>query len=83
MNWDIAEARHLSSVDALVRVGDVEEEVLLVVLLVEAAHGGGGWRDHVVDEEEEGILGPQADPLANEEIELKDEKGELKTFCLK
>ena len=54
-----------------------------MVLLVEAAHGGGGWRDHVVDEEEEGVLGPEADPLANEEIELKDEKGELKTFCLK
>ena len=60
----------LSSVDRLVRVGDVEEEVFFVVLLVEGAHGGGGRWDHVVDEEEEGVLRPKADPLPDEEVEL-------------
>ena len=39
--------------------------------LIEAAHGGRGRGDHIVDEEEEGILWPQTDSLANEEVELK------------
>ena len=63
-------AASLLSVDALVRVGDVEEEVFLVVLLVEAAHGGRGGRDHVVDEEEEGVFGAEGDALADQEVEL-------------
>lgn len=41
----------LSSIDTLVRVGDVQKEVVLVVFLVEAAHGGGGRGDDVVHEE--------------------------------
>ena len=53
-------------VDALVWVGDVEEEVVLVVLLVEAAHGGRGGRDHVVHEEEQGVLGAEGDPETEE-----------------
>jgi len=39
--------------------------------LIEAAHGGRGRWDHIVDKEEEGILWPQTDSLANEEVELK------------
>ena len=42
-----------------------------MVLLVEAAHGGGGRWNDVVNEEEEGVLRPQADSLADEEIKLK------------
>jgi len=41
-----------------------------MVLLVEAAHGGGSRGDHVVDEEEESVLWPQADSLPDEEVEL-------------
>jgi len=41
-----------------------------VVFLVEAAHGGGGRGDDVVDEEKESVLGPQADPLPDQEVEL-------------
>jgi hypothetical protein len=40
--------------------------------LVERAHGGRGRRDHVVDEEEKCVLGPQAYPLSDEEVELAD-----------
>lgn len=60
----------VSSVDGLVRVGDVEEVVFFVVLLVERPHGGRGGRDHVVDEKEEGVLGPQRHTLADQEVEL-------------
>ena len=56
----------LSSVHALVRVGDVEEEVVLMVLLVEGPHGGGGGRDHVVHEEEQGVLGAEGDSETEE-----------------
>lgn len=43
-----------------------------MVLLVKAAHGGRGRGDDVVDEEEEGVLRPQADPLSDQEVELAD-----------
>lgn len=62
----------MSSVDTLVRVGDVQKEVLLVVLLVKAAHRGGGWGDDIVYEEKQGIFGAQADSLTNEEVKLSD-----------
>merc|ERR1719367_1310569 len=62
----------LFSVCALVRVGDVQEEVLFVVLLIECSHGGRGGRECVVDEEEECVLRPEADPLPDEEVELSD-----------
>ena len=48
------------------------KHVRYVVYLVEGSHGGGGGREGVVDEEEEGVLGPEADPLADEEVELAD-----------
>merc|ERR1712156_740787 len=47
-----------------------------MVLLVQGAHGGGGGGDHVVHEEEESVLRSQADPLADEEVELAD--GEIR-----
>ena len=40
--------------------------------MVECSHGGRGGRECVVDEEEEGVLRPQADPLPDEEVELAD-----------
>lgn len=66
------------SVDALVRVSDVQKEILFVVLLIEAAHGGRGRWDHIVDKEEEGILWPQTDSLANEEVELPN--GQIRRY---
>jgi len=42
------------------------------VFLVEAAHGSRGRGDDVVDEEEESVLWPQADPLPDQEVELAD-----------
>jgi len=60
----------LISVDRFVRVGNVQEEILFVVLLVEGSHGGGGGWYHIVDEEKQGILWPQTDPLPDEEVEL-------------
>jgi len=58
------------AVHRFVRVSDVEEKVFFVVLLVEAAHGGRGGGDDVVDEEKEGVLRPQTDPLPDQEVEL-------------
>ena len=40
--------------------------------LVQRSHCGAGRRNHVVDEEEERILGAQVDPLPDEEVELSD-----------
>lgn len=62
----------LLSVCAFVRVGDVKEKVLLVMLLVKGSHGGRGGRECVVDEEEECVLRPEADPLPDEEVKLAD-----------
>jgi len=62
----------LLSVCAFVRVGDIKKEVLLVVLLVKGSHGGRGGRECVVDEEEECVLRPEADPLPDEEVKLAD-----------
>ncbi len=62
--------RDLVAVDALVRVGDVQEEVLLMVLLVEAAHRGRGRGNHIVNEKEQRVLGSEADPFSNQEVKL-------------
>ena len=40
--------------------------------LIECSHGGRGGGECVVDEEEECVLRPQADPLPDEEVELSD-----------
>ena len=40
--------------------------------LVEGPHGSRGGRECVVDEEEERVLGPEADALPDEEVELAD-----------
>ena len=37
-----------------------------MVLLVEGPHGGGGGRDHVVHEEEQGVLGAEGDSETEE-----------------
>jgi len=67
----------------LAGVGDVEEPILVLVLLVDAAHQSGGWRQHLVDEDEDGLLGRKLDPLPDDVDELANrEVGGDKIFLL-
>jgi hypothetical protein len=49
---------------------DVQEAVLILVLLVDAAHEGSGRGQDLIDEDEDGLLGAELDPLANNVDEL-------------
>jgi hypothetical protein len=77
----------LLSEGVLARVGDVQEAVLVLrmleteeqedggtclVLLVYGAHQRGGGRQHLVDEDEDGLLRRQLDALADDVDELAD-----------
>lgn len=42
------------------------------MLLVDAAHKRGGGREHLVDKDEDGLLGGQLDALADDVDELTD-----------
>lgn len=53
-------------------VRDVQEPVLVLVLFVDGAHQRGGRRQHLVDEDEDGLLGGELDALANNIDELAD-----------
>lgn len=46
--------------------------VLILVFLVDAAHEGGRWGKHLVDEDEDGLLGGELDSLADDVDELTD-----------
>lgn len=46
--------------------------ILVLVLLVDTAHKRGGGREHLVDEDEDGLLGRQLDALADDVDELTD-----------
>jgi hypothetical protein len=46
--------------------------VLVLVFLVDAAHKGGCWGKHLVDEDEDGLLGGELDSLADDVDELTD-----------
>jgi hypothetical protein len=51
---------------------DVQEAILVLVLLVDAAHqGSGGWQ-HLIDEDEDGLLWAQLNALADDIDELTD-----------
>ena len=51
---------------------DVQEPVLILVLFVDRAHEcSGGWQD-LIDEDEDGLLWRQLDPLTNHIDELAD-----------
>lgn len=53
-------------------VRDVQEAVLVLVLLVYRAHEGGSrWQD-LIDEDEDGLLRRQLNPLADHVDELAD-----------
>lgn len=60
----------LAAERVLARVGNVQEAVLVLVLVVDAAHEGGRWRQDFVDEDEDGLLWRQLDPLADHINEL-------------
>ena len=51
-------------------VRDVQEAVLILVLLVDAAHECCCWRQHLVDEDEYGLLWRQLDSFADDIDEL-------------
>lgn len=53
-------------------IRDVEETVFVLVLLVDGAHQRGSWRQDLVDEDEDGLLGGEFDPLADDIDELAD-----------
>ena len=53
-----------------VNVRDVKEAVLVFVLLVDRAHESGGGREHLIDEDEDGLLGRELDALADHVDEL-------------
>ena len=42
------------------------------MLFVDAAHQSGGWRKHLIDEDEDGLLGRELDALADDVDELAD-----------
>ena len=46
--------------------------ILVFVLFVNAAHKRGCWGEHFIDENEDGLLRRQLDPLANDVDELTD-----------
>lgn len=46
--------------------------VLILVFLVDAAHESGRWGKHLVDEDEDGLLGGELDALADDVDELTD-----------
>ena len=46
--------------------------VLILVLLVDAAHQGSGWRQNLIDEDEDGLLRGELDPLPDDVDELAD-----------
>ena len=43
-----------------------------MVFLVQGSHGSRGWWNHIVNEEKEGILWSQMDPLSDQEVELSN-----------
>ncbi len=49
-----------------------DSPVLILVLLVDAAHQGSGWRQNLIDEDEDGLLRGELDPLPDDVDELAD-----------
>ena len=49
---------------------DVQEAVLVLVLVVDGAHERGRGRQHLIDEDEDGLLRRQLDALADHVDEL-------------
>jgi hypothetical protein len=48
----------------------VDVPILVLVFLVDAAHQRGGGRQHLIDEDEDGLLGGELDALADHVDEL-------------
>jgi hypothetical protein len=63
-------SRNKLAINALVGVGDVQEEIFFVVFLVNASHRGRCRRNLIVHEEEQSFFGPKMDPLSNKEVKL-------------
>jgi hypothetical protein len=62
----------LAKSDRKENLRDVQKAVLILVLVVDAAHQSRrGW-EHLIDEDEDGLLWRQLDALANNIYELAD-----------
>ena len=61
-----------SSKFGVFHIRDIQETVLVLVFLVDAAHErSGGWQ-HLIDEDEDRLLGAQLNALADDIDELTD-----------
>lgn len=61
-----------SSSFGVFHIRDIQETILVLVLFVNAAHErSGGWQ-HLIDEDEDRLLGAQLDALPNDIDELTD-----------
>lgn len=53
-------------------IRDVQEAILILVLLIDTAHQRSRRRQHLIHEDEDGLLGAQLDALADHVDELAD-----------
>ena len=53
-------------------VRDVQETILILMFFIDAAHECRGWWQDLIDEDEDGFLRRQLNPLANHVDELAD-----------
>ena len=62
----------LCAIHTLITVGYVKKEVLFMMFLVKLTHCRAcGW-DHIVNKEEQCILGSQVNSLSDEEVKLSN-----------
>lgn len=78
--WSTLGCFSLSTIYALIAVRYVQEEIFLMVFLVKLAHCRTRGRDHIIDKEEQCILGSQVNSLTNEEVKLSNCEGKTKTY---
>mmetsp|Transcript_32053 Transcript_32053/g.46827 ORF Transcript_32053/g.46827 Transcript_32053/m.46827 type:complete len:246 (-) Transcript_32053:379-1116(-) len=64
--------RAISAEDGLAVVSDVQKAVLVLLLLIDLRHQTSSGRKHVVDKDEDSLLGRQLDALADHVHELTD-----------
>lgn len=61
---------HVAALRGVENVRDVEETILVLVLLVYRAHESGSGRQHLINENEDSLLGRQLNALADNVDEL-------------
>lgn len=80
---DTYDRRESKAEQGIENIRNVQESVIVFMLFVNAAHQSCGGRKHLVDEDEDGLLGRQLDTLADDVDELADgEIGRDEIFLL-